>query len=152
VAVSAIANGGTIYKPHFVNKVTDAAGKVTAETKPEVVRSGFISPQNIALVRRGMWMAVNDSIGTACCRMKDEVPVQVAGKTGTAETVVHDQGPDAKEQSRPHAWFEAFAPYDDPQIATVILVEHSGEGAEYSVPATREVLSWYFTQGAGAKH
>ena len=55
-------------------------------------------------------------------------------------------------QSRPHAWFEAFAPYDKPKIVMVALVEHSGEGAQFAVPAVRETLQWYFSQGAGAKH
>jgi penicillin-binding protein 2 len=75
----------------------------------------------------------------------------VAAKTGTAETVVHDDGTDAARQRRPHSWFEAFAPFDQPRIAVVILVEHAGEGAQYAAPAAREVLAWYFTQGAGSK-
>jgi penicillin-binding protein 2 len=151
-AVSAIANGGTLYKPHLVNQIVDQAGKVLQQIAPQVVRQGFISPANLATVRQGMWLAVNDSSGTACCRIKQEVPVQVAGKTGTAETVVHDQGADATNQSKSDAWFEGFAPYNDPQIVIVILIENSGEGAEYAVPAARETLAWYFTQGAGAKH
>jgi penicillin-binding protein 2 len=151
-AVSAIANGGTVYKPHLVDRIMDASGKAIQQIMPEIVRQGFISPQNLATVRQGMWMAVNSDNGTACCKVRAEVPVQVAGKTGTAETVVHDSGVDAASQSKPHAWFEGFAPYNDPQIAIVVLVEHSGEGAEYAVPAARETLAWYFTQGAGAKH
>ncbi len=149
-AMAAVANGGTLYKPHFLSAVTDSLGKVTKTAAPEVVRQNFISKQNLDTVRRGMWMAVNDPNGTACCRIKQEVPVEVAGKTGTAETVVHDDGSGAKLQSRPHAWFEAFAPFNDPKIAIVVLVEHSGEGAEYAAPAVRETLSWYFTQGGGA--
>lgn len=151
-ALSVIANGGTLYKPHLVNQVIDTAGKIVSQITPQVVRQGFVKPENLASVRRGMWMAVNDSSGTACCKIKEQVPVAVGGKTGTAETLVHDDGSDATHESRPHAWFEAFAPYDNPQIVMVVLVEHSGEGAEYAVPAARETLAWYFTQGAGAKH
>lgn len=149
-AVSALANGGRLFKPHLVKQIVDGNGKVTQEVKPEIVRDGFISPDNLALVRRGMWMAVNDPLGTACCRIREEVPVPVGAKTGTAETVVHDDGSDAALQGRPHAWFEAFAPFDNPRIAIVVLVEHAGEGAQYAAPAARETLAWYFTQGAGA--
>ena len=150
-ALSAVANGGTVYRPHLVSQIVDTAGKVIQQIAPQVIRQGFISPANLATVRRGMWMTVNDPVGTACCKLRDQVPVQVAAKTGTAETVVHDEGVDAAHQSRPHSWFEAFAPYDNPQIVIVVLVEHSGEGAEYAAPAVRETLVWYFTQGAGAR-
>lgn len=150
-ALSTIANGGVVYQPHFISSVTDSLGTSKQAFTPVATRQGFVSQGNLDTVRRGMWMAVNDSNGTACCRIKAEVPVEVAGKTGTAETVVHDDGSGALLQSRPHAWFEAFAPFKDPKIAIVVLVEHSGEGAEYAAPAAREALAWYFSQGAGAK-
>lgn len=150
-AISAIANGGTLFAPQLVNRVIDNQGKTVQEIKPEIKRQNFVRSDYLAQVRRGMWMTINDPQGTAWPRIHDEVPVQVAGKTGTAETVVHDAGEDAKDQSKPHAWFEAFAPYENPQIVMVVLVEHSGEGAQYAAPAVRETLKWYFTEGAGAK-
>jgi penicillin-binding protein 2 len=143
MATAAIANGGTLYKPHFVDQVTDASGKVVKDIKPEVDRQGFISPENLALVRQAMRQTV--SSGTACCFMDRDVPVQVAGKTGSAET-------DPGNNVPPDSWFTSFAPYGDPQIVMVVFLEKAGEGAEYAVPATRETLQWYFTQGAGAKH
>lgn len=152
MAVSVIANGGTLYKPHLVNQVTDSHGKVVQQVKPEVRRQGFLDAASISLVRQGMVGAVQNDNGTACCKIREEVPVAVAAKTGTAETVSHDTGEDAALQSRPHSWFEAFAPVENPQIAIVILVEHAGEGAQFAAPAARETLQWYFTQGAGAKH
>jgi penicillin-binding protein 2 len=151
MAISVIANGGVLYKPHLVNQVTDSQGKVVQQIKPEVVRQGFIDTASLNLVRQGMVGAVRNDNGTACCKIRDEVPVSVAAKTGTAETVAHDTGVDAAQQSRPHSWFEAFAPVENPQIAIVILVEHAGEGAQFAAPAARETLQWYFTQGAGAK-
>ena len=76
--------------------------------------------------------------------MKNEVPVQVAGKTGTAET--SSEGFDGKNpRTRPHAWFSSYAPANNPRISTVIMVENSGEGSEFAAPATREVLKWYFS-------
>jgi penicillin-binding protein 2 len=145
MAVSAIANGGSLLEPHFLDKVEDGTGVVVQSVQPKVVRRDFIAPANLALVRQGMRSAVHDPGGTACCFMDRDVPVAVAGKTGSAET-------DPANNVPPHSWFEAFAPYDDPQIVTVVLLEKAGEGAQYAVPATRETLQWYFTQGAGAKH
>ena len=43
-----------------------------------------------------------------------------------------------------HAWFASFAPYDDPEIVLVILVEHGGEGSQTAAPVAREVYQWYF--------
>ena len=148
-ALGVIANGGVLYKPHLVTKVVDSNGKTVQSIKPEVVRSGFISPANLSTVRQGMLAAVNADYGTACCKIRAEVPVQVAAKTGTAETVNHDEGGASINSTLPHAWFEAFAPYENPKIVIVIIIEHSGEGAEYAAPAARETLAWYFTQGAG---
>jgi penicillin-binding protein 2 len=51
----------------------------------------------------------------------------------------------------PHSWFTSFSPYEDPQIVTVILFEKAGEGAQYAAPATRELLRWYYTEGAGKR-
>jgi penicillin-binding protein 2 len=117
-AVGAIANGGSLMVPHFVSRITDANNKTVSTIAPQV---------------------------TACCFMDRDVPVAVAGKTGSAETDPNNNVP-------PHSWFESFAPYNDPQIVTVILFEKAGEGAQFAVPATREILAWYFTQGAGSKH
>ncbi len=140
-AISSVANGGTIYKPRLVKQIVDGQGKVVREVKPEVVLQNFVDPKNIALVQDGMKRVVSE--GTACCRIKQEVPVTVAGKTGTAET--SSAGFDGKNaRTKPHAWFVSYAPAEQPQIAMVVLIENSGEGAEYAAPVTREILKWYF--------
>jgi penicillin-binding protein 2 len=150
VAIAAVGNGGIVYQPHLVSAITNAAGNVVRAIQPKVVRQGFISQANLNIVKQGMELAVTEPQGTACCFIKVQVPVPVAAKTGTAETVTHDTGENPSLQSHPDAWFEAFAPADNPTIAIVILIEHGGEGASFAAPAARETLSWYFTQGAGA--
>ncbi len=142
VAISAIANGGTIYKPHFVSQITDEQGKVVQEMKPEVSRQLPVSPENLAIVREAMRSVVTN--GTACCLIEKEVPVHVAAKTGTAET-------DPNGNRKPNSWFEAFAPYEDPNIVMVVLVENAGEGAFFAAPAVRESLAYWFTQGGGKR-
>ncbi|GAC1602859.1 MAG: penicillin-binding protein 2 [Candidatus Saccharimonadales bacterium] len=145
MAIGAIANGGTLYQPHFVSQIQDSSGRTVNKIDPVVVRKDFISGQNLSLVRQAMRQTVSSPKGTACCFMDRDVPVAVAGKTGSAET-------DPTHNVLPHSWFVSFAPYEDPRIVTVILFEKAGEGAQFSVPATRETLQWYFTQGVGAKH
>lgn len=141
VAISAVANGGTVYTPHFAKSITDNQGNLIEEIKPSIVAKDFISQQNLNLVRTGMEQVVEQ--GTACCLIKAEVPVKVAAKTGTAET--SSEGFDGKNpRTKPHAWFVAYAPADKPQIAIVTLVENSGEGAQFAAPITRNILKWYF--------
>jgi penicillin-binding protein 2 len=144
MATSVVANGGSLLKPHFVSQITDAAGKIVRSFGPEVARKGFVSPGNLDLVRQGMRQTVSSPQGTACCFIEQQVPVHVAGKTGSAET-------DPEHNVLPHSWFTSFSPYEDPQIVTVILFEKAGEGAQYAAPATRELLRWYYTEGAGKR-
>jgi len=136
VATAAVANGGTLYKPYLVSKITNESGNTVSITKPSVVRKNIASADVLNVVRSGMRDVITS--GTACCKIEQEVPVKVAGKTGTAET-------DPENNKKPNAWFTSFAPYDNPRIVTVILIEGSGEGAQYAAPATRELLKWYFT-------
>lgn len=135
VATAAIANGGTIYKPHFVKQVLDDHGNVIQNIAPDVVRRNVATAANLAVVRDAMRQTV--ASGTACCIFDQQVSVHVAGKTGTAET-------DPGANKKPHAWFVGFAPYEDPKIVMAVIVENSGEGAEYAVPAVRETMAWYF--------
>ena len=139
VAISSIANGGKLIQPHVLDAVLDSSGQVVQKTQPQVIRQNFIDPANLELVRQAMRDVVSQPGGTACCFIEKQVPVHVAAKTGTAEN----------GSSEAHAWFEAFAPYEDPQIVIVALVEHGGEGGFVAAPAVRQTLSWYFTQGAG---
>ena len=140
-ATAAIANGGTIYKPQILYQVKTPEGELKKQATAEAVRNLGLNPGNIALVRSGMEQAVES--GTACCQLKAEVPVRVAGKTGTAET--SSEGFDGKNpRTKPHAWFVSYAPADNPRIVMVVMVENSGEGADFAVPIAREILSWYF--------
>lgn len=141
-AISAIANGGTLYKPRLAKAIVDGKGNMVREIKPEVIRTNFISPQNISLVKTGMRQTVES--GTAR-QLNNLVPVPVAGKTGTAET--SSEGFDGKNpQTKPHAWFVSYAPADNPVIALVVMIEYSGEGTDFAAPVAGDILKWYFEQ------
>ena len=63
--------------------------------------------------------------------------VAVAGKTGTAQF---------GNENKTHAWFTSYAPYENPELAMVVLVEGGGEGNSSAVPVTKEVYDWYFNR------
>lgn len=128
-----VANGGTLYKPKIVQKVTDQDGKVLKEFAPEAIRSNFINPANISIVRQGMRNAVTQ--GTA--RGLNSPAFTAGGKTGTAQ-----YGPN---NSKEHAWFVTFAPFDNPEIALAVIVEEGGEGSSTAVPVAKQILEYYFT-------
>jgi penicillin-binding protein 2 len=146
-SAAAVANGGTLYRPQIVGEVIDGDGEVVRAFSPDVVRQLPISPENIELVRQGMWSAVNGAGATAWAI---DVPgITVAGKTGTAEYFVDrnkDGIPDRdREGNLPtHAWFTTFAPYEDPEIALVVFVSGGGEGSAAAVPIANEILNYYF--------
>lgn len=128
--IATIANGGTLYKPHIVSQIKKNDG-ATVLNKAQAIRSGFVSADVINVVREGMRQVVT---GGTAQPLKD-LPVAVAGKTGTAQFGSED---------KTHGWFVSFAPYDDPQIAMIVLAEGGGEGHSSGVPVTKEVYEWYF--------
>jgi len=113
-----IANDGTVMKPYLVNKITDSKGDAIDETKPEDLTRA-VSSETAGKLRDMMVSVVNN--GTA--NRAQISGVQVAGKTGTAETA---------EGQAPHAWFISFAPANDPEVALAVMVESGGAriGAE----------------------
>jgi penicillin-binding protein 2 len=136
-ATAAIANGGSLYRPTVVREIRDAEGRVITPFTPHLIRKLPLSPETIGIVKEGLRAAV--SHGTAWGANLGGVAV--AGKTGTAEF----PGQRNWEGKLPtHAWFTAFAPFDDPEIALVVFVEGGGEGSIVAVPIAAEILSQYF--------
>lgn len=135
VYVSMIANGGIRYQPYLVKQVTDPNGKVIREFGPKVLgRIEGISPETLKAVQQGM-LAVTRPGGTAYWRFSD-FPIPVAGKTGTVEVGRRDMDD--------HGWFVAYAPFDDPRIAVVAIIEQGGGGSSAAAPVVRAVLEEYF--------
>lgn len=137
--VSAIANGGTLYRPWVVRQVESWGGELVAAYGPEPVRKVNLSPRILQLLRQGMLRVVEEGTGKIA-RLRG---VQVAGKTGTAQVVKKEaHGPGKTED---HAWFVAFAPYEDPEIAIVVIAENAGKGAAAAGPVARVVLEAAFS-------
>ncbi|KKP64411.1 MAG: Cell elongation specific D,D-transpeptidase [Candidatus Moranbacteria bacterium GW2011_GWF2_34_56] len=130
-SVSVVANGGTLYRPRLVSQIKKS--DKTLYNKSEIIRSGFIAPDILKTVREGMRMTVTE--GTA--QLLKDLPVEVAGKTGTAQF---------GNEKKAHGWFVSFAPYENPEIVTVVLVEGQEEDGFNAVPVTNEVYKWYFSR------
>lgn len=138
-AHAAIANGGTYYEPHLVKQLLDADGQVFREFQPTKRWSLAVDKDHIEAVRTGMRMTVTQ--GTAMGKFVltgNDFPI--AGKTGTAQFGQMVNG----TYRRSHAWFVAWAPYDKPDIAVVVLIEKGGEGSTYAVPVTDAILAAHF--------
>ncbi|MBX5481789.1 MAG: penicillin-binding protein 2 [Myxococcaceae bacterium] len=143
---AALANGGKLYRPQLVRRIEAPDGRVLKTFEPELVRTVEMKPEHRALVIEGLRMVVNEPGGTAYWRrLKD---IQVAGKTGTAQVVrlgdVRHKAEDLDYWVRDHAWFAAFAPVENPEIAVVVLNEHSGFGASNAAPVAMAMIQKYF--------
>lgn len=146
VIYASFANGGTVYKPHIVQRIESPDGEVLKEFEPEVIRQVDINEDHWNHIHKGLVGCVNSPTGTGKrARLKN---ITVAGKTGTAQLrKIHKKRvhiSNMKWEHRDHAWFAAYAPAEDPQIAVVVLAEHSGHGGSAAAPVAREVMAKYF--------
>ena len=138
VAYSAIANGGTLYKPQIVQKITDSSGgssRIIQEFKPEMVSQNFINPEYLQIVREGMRDGVRKPYGSSF--MLNNLPVAVAGKTGTAEI---------GRAGGYNTWSSNFAPYENPEIVFVATIEGVEGLRSATLPVAHEVLQYYFSK------
>lgn len=128
--IAAIANGGTLYKPHLVHQIKKNDG-TTIDIKANIIRQNLADPAILKVVQEGMRKTITD--GTA--RPLKDLPIEVAGKTGTAQF---------GSENKTHGWFVSYAPYHNPEIVMAVVVEGGGEGFTSAVPVTKEVYGWYF--------
>ena len=144
---AAIANNGVLMTPQIVRQITDAGGNVIKRSAPQVKGKLPIDTKNLDIVRQGLDAVVNSPDGTG---IKAQVlGVHVAGKTGTAEycdDMAQKNGLCAPGRQPSHAWFAAYAPFDDPQIAIVVFIYNGGEGSITALPVAQKILHYWFEQ------
>ena len=145
--IASVANGGILYQPRLVRRISDSNGKVLKEFSSHVIRKTGIKPETYRLVKEGLFAVVNEPQGTGGMARLPEVAV--AGKTGSSQVVKlqHDKG-EVPYQFRDHALFVAFAPYEKPEIAVAVLVEHGVHGGSAAAPIAGQILRTYF-EGKG---
>lgn len=128
--IATIANGGTRYRPHLIKSIHNADGTINEETSPEILDTVSITPENHEAIIRGMRMVVTEGTAQkafAGCK------VSVAAKTGSAQT----------SGSHTNGVCVAFAPYEEPRIAIVCIIEKAGSGSNVA-QAVRKVVDSYF--------
>lgn len=131
---------------------------------PEKLREIKINKNYLRIVREGMWGVVNNEVSGSAHHTynpdtgeittkwplsnpdgEDKIEKKHAGKTGTAEFgEVNEDG----TYSQQHAWYTAFAPYDNPEVVVTVFLEDGGEGTSYAVPvADRAIRAYYELTG-----
>lgn len=143
-ATASLANDGRVYRPHLVKEILDYANKRKTIIEPQPSRHIPFQPDNFEYVKQAM-RKVTQPGGTAW-RIGGG-PYPLAGKTGTAQVVQIKQGARynasaLREQHRDHAWFIAFAPVETPKIATALILENGGWGAN-AAPLVRQMTDYY---------
>ena len=132
-----LANRGKYYRPHFLDYFINVVTNDTIYHKEEE-KQVPIDAKNFDVTLEGMRRVVHG--GTASIvALKDYV---VAGKTGTAQNPHGDS----------HSWFICFAPFDQPEIALVVLVENGGSGSANAAPLARKFLEMYFYGNVSPEH
>ncbi|MCE5287366.1 MAG: penicillin-binding protein 2 [Pelosinus sp.] len=129
--ISEVASGGHRFKPYVVSKIVSQNGDVVKTFMPEETGSVQISDQTLSLIQESLRSVASE--GTAA-QIFGDFPIPLAGKTGTAEN------PHGKD----HSWFVAYAPFDDPRIAVVVIVEQGGFGSSSAVPIARKIMEAAF--------
>ncbi len=125
---AAVANHGRLMAPHLTERIVDPEGRTVQQILPRV-QSVVMKPSTSSAVTGMMEAVVNEGTGTEA-----QIPgVQVAGKTGTAETQIGT--------AINNVWFIAFAPASNPRVAIAVTLEHvPGQGAAFAAPVAREVM------------
>ena len=150
-AAAAVANGGDLFQPQLVKAIVDNSGKIVQELPSHLTRHIDVDPQYFAVVREGMHRSVTEGVNVAA--RADCSGLDIAGKTGTAEfgallTVPTTDGKGTRQVQQSHSWFVGFAPYDNPQIEVLALVEGTGDlgdgSATIAVPAVTQIMQAYF--------
>lgn len=137
VMTAAVANGGYRVTPHVVdrvglaNRLADSAEDFVPQSPHSPVPIAGLQSQTLAALQEGMEAAVADQRGTAHASLA-QLPIAVAGKTGTAET---------GGNRPPHAWFAGYAPAERPRVAVVAVLEHGGSGGSVAALLAARVLA-----------
>lgn len=138
-AIGGLSVGGTWHQPHLLMR----------PYKPEQSVHWTLNPANVKDVIDGMYGVVNEGGGTGGrARLQN---VEVCGKTGSAQLASNEflkgAGASKAYEMRDNAWFEGFAPRDNPEIVVVCFFEHGVHG-QYAAPVVRDVIKAYFDKKA----
>ena len=151
-AISTLANGGSIYRPHLDAHIDNPRTGDQRYIEPELVHQAALKKDNVEFVKRAMAGVNKEGTGA---RAFAGAQYTSGGKTGTAQVIAIKQNEKydeskVAERHRDHSLFIAFAPIESPKIALAIVVENGGFGARAAAPIARTVLD-YFLLGKAPK-
>ncbi len=145
VAAAAVANGGILYKPRLVRAVRERTTSRLREVPPQDRGTVPLQDRTFALLHESLHGVVTRGTGG---RARSKI-VEIAGKTGTAQTVgarpvqTGTNREAVPKQFRDHAWFVAYAPADAPRIAVAVIVENIGHGGTFAAPIAKALIEEY---------
>jgi penicillin-binding protein 2 len=137
--MSAVANGGVLWKPRLVQRIERPDKGVVWSDGGSVTGHVDLSPMVWAFLRQSLWAVVNDNGTGAGARIAG---LDVAGKTGTAQMIAKSRA----DRGQDHAWFASFAPVSEPEAVVIVLVERGGKGGQVAAPIARKVLNAIFME------
>jgi len=137
--MSALANGGVLWKPRLVQRIVRPGTGVVWSDAGTVTGHVTLSPMVWAFLRQSLWAAVNDGGTGAAARIPG---LDIAGKTGTAQTIAKSRA----DKGQDHAWFASFAPVREPEVVVVVLVERGGKGGQIAAPIARRIFNAIFLE------
>jgi penicillin-binding protein 2 len=137
--MSAVANGGVLWKPRLVQRIERPEKGVVWSDGGTVTGHVELSPMVWAFLRQSLWSVVNENGTGAGARIAG---LDVAGKTGTAQIIAKSRS----DKGQDHAWFASFAPVGDPEAVVVVLVERGGKGGQVAAPIARKILNAIFLE------
>ena len=139
--IAAIANGGTVYDVHSVDKIVGPDGEIVSEVEPTVYSELTGIEDSLKIIRDGMHgVTSQEDRGTASKYFTNyKYTDQLGAKTGTAQV--------SKIDLENHSWFVAYAPFDEPEIAVVVFIPNGYSGAS-SAPAIKDIIEYYLDKKA----
>jgi penicillin-binding protein 2 len=140
-----VANGGKLVEPHVVRAVEEPSSEgqppvVLRPYAPKPPRDVELSAGALRVIQEGLYAATQESYGTSS-GVFGAFPVEIVGKTGTAEKYVRLPGYQGLQDQ---AWWCGYGPYSKPELAVCALIENGGHGGTAAAPAALKVFEHFF--------
>ena len=130
---AAIANGGNLMKPYFIDSIENYTGEQVKKYMPSSYNK-LMTAEEAALLTDYM----EETVLSGTASKLQDAPYTSAGKTGTAEYT--------KDKSKSHAWFVGFSNVESPDLVVCVVVEGAGAGSEYAVPIAKKIFDTYYAE------
>ncbi len=150
---AALANGGKVYRPHFIKEIFNNEGEIVRKSNPELISEIKLKSKTTEIIKKALYEVVNSPTGTAYWFKGNGI--NMAGKTGTSQVVrfsqdkIYTKCEQLEYRFRHHGLFVAFAPFLDPKIAVAVIVEHGCHGSSAAAPVARDIITEYLKKYHG---